>query len=275
MKTNTISSRLFLIVLLVTTVLSSCEDDEKTGFTNDPVKKEKVGKVLAFREELNFVNRFVAQNVMEGSGEEGRKSFRGTILSRLQEVAPCAEATEDELPDGIVKLTMDFGDGCQTDDGIVVAGKVVMTFSVNENEFKFEYSLEFIDYKEIGTGEFQGEVVNGTVEGNFTLDLMSEKFTQEMEQNLTITYANNTEAIYVVVQKSEMTDTGLRIVEMETSGNFADGGQFLMTLNKTLVYDFSCEGDFPVKGEETLTFQGNVIKVNYGNGSCDTNYTVK
>jgi hypothetical protein len=72
-----------------------------------------------------------------------------------------------------------------------------------------------------------------------------------------------------------MTETGMRVTVLTTSGNLADGGYFATTLSKSMVYDFSCDGDFPVRGEELLTFQGNTILVNYGNGSCDDNYTVK
>jgi hypothetical protein len=100
-------------------------------------------------------------------------------------------------------------------------------------------------------------------------------FVTEMEQDLTITYADNTEAGYKMAQRSEMTETGLRVAALTTSGNFANGGEFTMTLKKALVYDFNCEGDLPVSGEELLTFQGNTILVNYGNGSCDNKYSVK
>jgi hypothetical protein len=264
---------MFLSVLLITGVLSSCQEDEKSPRVSDPIKEEKVAQVIGFREDLNFINRFVSDNVIDLSNEEGRKSSASRALARLAEVAPCAEATEEELPNGSLKITMDFGDGCVTEEGIEVAGSVVMIFT--NSEYQFEYSLEFTDYQEISLTGHAGEVVNGQVFGNFILDLENGEFTQELEQDLTITYPDNTEAVYHAVQKAEMTETGMRVVQLETSGNFADGGAFLTTLSKALVYDFSCEGDFPVKGEEVVTFQGNTIKVNYGSGSCDETYSAR
>jgi hypothetical protein len=272
MKNKTINLLLIPFVLFATLFLAACQDDaEKPSAISDTVKKEKVNKVLSFREDLNFVNRFVTENVNIPS-EEGRVAFGSNIIARIKESAPCTIASEEEFPDGTLKITMNFGDGCETEDGTEVAGTVIMFFAFRETTL--EYSLEFIDYTEL-SGEHKGQVVNGTVNGSFVLDLESSKFTQEMEQDLTIKYPDNTEAGYKVAQASEMTEDGLRVISLTTSGNFADGGVFSMTLSKNLVYNFTCSGDFPIEGEEILMFQGNSIRVNYGTGACDQEYSVK
>jgi hypothetical protein len=270
MKTNTIKFLSILFVLFAV-ILSSCQDDDKPS-TTDPAKEAEVKKVLALREELNFVTRFVDRNLMDMSFAAGRASFAKNAIARMKDSAPCAEATEEELSDGSIKITMDFGDGCQADDGVEVAGKVVMI--VRFHETTLEYALEFIDYREVG-GEHQGEVVNGTVHGSFVINLEGEQFIQEMEQDLVITYPDNTEAAYKIEQVGEMTETGLRVTSLTTSGNFASGGEFSTTVSKALVFDFSCEGDLPVQGEELVMFQGNTILVSYGNGTCDDKYTIK
>ena len=273
MKNKTINFLLIPFVLFATLFLSACQDDaEKPSSTSDAVKKENVNKVLTFREDLNFVNRFVNQNIAIPS-EEGRIAIGSPMIARIKESAPCTEATEEELADGSVKITMNFGEGCEIEDGTEVAGTVIMIFAVRETTL--EYSLEFIDYTEIGSGEHQGQIVNGTVSGSFVMDFESSEFTQEMEQDLTIKYPDNTVAGYKVAQASEMTEDGLRVISLTTSGNFAEGGTFTMTLSKNLVYDFACSGDFPIEGEEILMFQGNSIRVNYGNGTCDQEYSVK
>ena len=272
MKTKTIKSLVTPFALCATFIFSACQDEAEKPSVVNPEKQESVEKVLALREDLNFINRFVDENSLDFSLEGGRRSVTKNAIARITNSAPCTDATEEELPDGSIRTTLDFGDGCQTEDGIEVAGKVVMIFGLDETTFG--YSLEFIDYSE-ADGEHAGEVVNGTVEGSFVFDLETSEFTQEMEQDLTITYADNTEAGYKMAQRAEMTDKGLRVASLETRGNFADGGAFAMTVSKALVYDFSCESDYPIEGEETLTFQGNTIRVNYGNGTCDNKYTLK
>lgn len=271
MKTKTIKSLLALFLLSTVLFLSSCQDDENASSPDDPKKKEDVKKILAFREDLSFINRFVNESTGDVSSEEGRISPAKAAFSRMRELAPCAVANEEELPDGSTKITLDFGDGCQTEDGIEVAGKVVMVFSFTETTFN--YALEFFDFTELTSGENQGEVANGTVEVSFIIE--ASKFVQQMEQDLTITYANNVDARLMLSQKAELTEAGMHVTSFSTSGNLADGGSFSISLSKALVYDFSCEGDFPVAGEEVMTFQGNSIRVNYGSGGCDKEYTAK
>jgi hypothetical protein len=274
MKTKTISSLLIPFVLVATLFLASCDDDdEKSSNTSEAAKKENVNKVLDFRKDLNFVNRFINESVTDIPSEEGRSTLATSTIARLKNSAPCAVAIEEELSNGSTRITMNFGDGCETEDGTEVSGSVIIIFSLIENTIG--YSLEFIDYSELSSDEHEGEIINGTVSGRFVFDLEAGIFTQEMEQDLAVKYANNTEASYKVAQAAEMTEDGLRVISLTTSGNFADGGAFTMTLRKNLVYDFSCSGDFPIEGEEMLMFQGNSILVNYGNRTCDRDFTVK
>jgi hypothetical protein len=274
MKTETTLKSFFVALTFFSTLfLSSCdEDSQKPDAVNDPAKREAVEKVLTLREELNFVNRFVNENVIDASSDGGRESFKAATLSRLKELMPCGEAVEEEQPDGSIRITMNFGAGCETEDGIKVAGAVEMIMSFSETGF--EYIIVFTDYSELN-GENEGEVVNGTVSGRFIFDLENGTLQQEMDQDLTVLYPDNTEAGYKLSQQAELTEEGLRVTSMSVSGNLADGGVFAISLSKSLVYDFSCNGDFPVEGQETMVFQGNSMVVNYGNGSCDQNYTVQ
>lgn len=274
-KSRTLNALVILFALFATFFLASCDDDsESPSGLSEAQKKEQVNKIHSLREDVDFINRFVSDNVLEieAGGDGGRTSFSRNLIARIQEEAPCTEGTEEELQDGSIKVTLDFGDGCETEEGIIVTGKVVMIFKFNDNEL--EYSLEFIDYKELN-GENQGETVDGTVSGSILIDLAAGVFQQQMEQDLTVTYANNTEASYQMIQASELTEEGLRVSSLSISGNLADGGVFAVTVTKTLVYDFACEGDYPVQGEERMILQGNSVVVNYGDGTCDESYSVK
>lgn len=275
MKSRIINALVILFALLASLFLSSCGDDAENGPSGltEAQKREQVNKVMRLREDVDVINRFVSDNVMGISGDDnGRSSFSHKLTGRVKESASCTESSEEELPDGSVKITLYFGDGCETEEGIEVAGKVIMTFRFNENSL--EYSLEFINYTE-NNGEHKGEVMNGTVAGSFLLDFAAGRLEQEMEQDLTVTYPDNTKATYKMIQAAELTESGLRVSSLNTTGNLADGGVFAITVTKTLLYDFSCESDYPVQGEERLTFQGNTIVVNYGDGTCDEEFTVK
>jgi hypothetical protein len=275
LKTNT-SNFLFTACLLSTSLFfASCQDDD--GEKNTPVidntkKKEHVDKILAFREELDFINRFVNKNVMGDVAEEGLRMFTPKSFGRVKEVSPCTDVTEEELPDGSIKINLNFGDGCETEEGVEVAGAVEMIFKLDESTFT--YDIEFIDYKEGQGGQRPGELVNGTVKGDFTFDLMSGLYSQSMDQDLEITYFDKTTAYYRATQEAAMTEAGLRVTAFTTGGVLATGDNFKTTLQKDVVYDFNCAGNLPTTGEEKLTFMGSTIVVNYGDGACDKVYSV-
>jgi hypothetical protein len=275
LTTNT-SNGLFTACLLSTTLFfSSCQDDDGekgTPAIDDSEKKEHVEKVLAFRQELDFINRFVDKNVVGSAVEEGLRMVTPKSFGRRKEVAPCTHVTEEELPDGSIKVNLDFGDGCQTDEGVAVAGAVEMIFTFTENTF--EYNLKFSDYTEI-EGAHANELVNGTIKGGFRLDMQADRFVQRMEQDLNITYLENKTARYQVSQTSEMTDAGLHMTAFTTAGVLPSGDDFKTTLEQNIVYDFNCAGNLPTDGQERMVFQGNTIVVNYGNGTCDKVYSVK
>jgi hypothetical protein len=277
MKLNTNTSNpLFTACLLSTTLFfASCQDDDrgkKTPAVDDTQKKEHVEKVLDFRQELDFINRFVDKNVMGDAVAEGVRMFTPKSFGRVKEISPCTDVTEEELPDGAIKINLDFGDGCQTDEGVEVAGAVEMIFKFNENTL--EYTLDFIDYKEGKGGQRPGELVNGTVKGNFTLNIQSGRYSQKMDQDLEITFSDNTTAYYRATQVAEMTGAGLHVTAFTTAGILASGDNFNTMLQEDVVYDFNCAGNLPTTGEEKVTLMGNTILVNYGNGTCDNVYSV-
>ncbi|HYG03353.1 MAG TPA: hypothetical protein VD927_12965 [Chryseosolibacter sp.] len=274
MKTKSIKSLLALVALSAVMFFSSCQDDnDSPSIVNDPAKVQNVQKLNAFREDLSFIKRFVDNNIPDVSSDDaGRRSALKTTIARIKETAPCADITEEELQDGSVKITMNFGEGCQTEEGIEVAGKVIMVFHFNENTFEFE--LEFIDYTELNS-ENANEIINGTVTGSFLIDLESGEFVQEMEQDLSITSENDVTGRLIMQQTATLTENGMEVNSMSTSGNLSSGEEFSITVTKALLYDFGCEGDLPVQGEERVVFQGNTIVVNYGDGTCDDDYAVK
>lgn len=273
MKTQTLKLHV-LFTFVVTLFMASCNDDAEKPAVSNESKKTEVEKVLAFREEFNVIENFVQSNVIDlSSGEEGRKASR-SIAARLREVAPCTEAVEEEQPDGSIKVTMDFGSGCEIEDGIVLTGKVILLTSFSDSGLL--YAIEFIDYQEIKAGQTEGNLINGTVDGNFIFNLETFMFSQEIEQDLTITYPDDMVGEFTSSHKSQSTEAGLRVTEFTTAGKFSNGMSFGSHVSKPLVYNFECnEGKYPVEGVETFTLSGNTILADYGNGSCDKTYTAK
>lgn len=272
MKTQTFKSLLVSFIFSAVFILSSCDDADKPS--NNPGAKEQAAKVLALREEFDFLRTFVDESLQDVSNEGGRKSYNRNTVGRLKEIAPCVEAIEEEQPDGSIRVTMNFGDGCATGEGIVLSGKAVLEISLGETSFDF--SITFIDYQELHPDETSSGVANGTTTGTIAIDMETFIFTQQLNSDLTISYEDNTSAIFTSIQKLESHDTGLKLTRLDASGKFPNGDVFSMSLKNPLVYDFDCnDGAFPISGVEILHFNGHRIEVNYGNGDCDKNYSVK
>jgi hypothetical protein len=267
MKTKTFKSSIVQLAFFLALVISGCHESTVEP-KSDPVKMEKAGKVLSLREEVNFIQEFLGEGMME-IPEGGRQS----VKHRIKEVAPCAEATEEELPDGSLVVTLDFGDGCETENGIVLAGKVILHLSFSD-ELSFGYSLEFINYYESAGDEESNATINGTSEGSISFD---DKLTEQLSLDLTMAYEDGTEASFSSSQKTESSESEIRVVEFTSAGALRNGDSFTTTVIKPLVFSLSCgdEIHFPVKGVEIVSFNGGGIEINYGNGACDNVYTVK
>jgi hypothetical protein len=272
MKTQTFKSILIQFFFFAALILASCDDSDKPS--SNPSAKEDAARVLALQDEFNFLQTFVDESLMDLSYEGGRKSYSKNIVHRLKEVTPCAEAVEEEQPDGSIKVTMNFGEGCKTEDGIILSGKAVLLIAFEETDFHF--TITFIDYQETHPDESTSGVANGTSGGTISINIENFVFTQFLDQELTISYEDHSTAEFMSSQKLESDETGLKVTKLDASGKFANGDTFSMTLSSPLIFDFNCnDGAFPVKGIEILTLNGQRTVIDYGDGSCDDDYTAK
>ena len=132
----------------------------------------------------------------------------------------------------------------------------------------------FINYRESSDDEEASATVTGTSEGSFHFD---DKLSEQLTLDLTMTYDDGTEASFTSTQKTESTDAEIRVVEYMSAGTLPNGDSFTTTVIKPLVFSLSCgdEIHLPVKGIEVVSFNGGGIEINYGNGACDNDYTVK
>lgn len=273
MKTLKFKSLIVQCVVSLAVIFSSCDDKSEKPAT-DPVKREEAEKVLALRHEFDFIQRFVDESLAGMPTEEGRRST-GKIAARIQEVAPCAAATEEELPDGSLKVTMDFGDGCLTESGHTLSGKAILIVNFSE-EAVLTFEIQFEDYQELYLENDESARVNGTSAGTILIDLETFLISQSLEQDLTMTYADNTQAEMTSSQVIESDENGIRVPEFNAAGKFANGDVFELYVKKTLRFNFECvESELPVEGIEVLTFNGRQSEINYGNGACDEEYTVR
>ena len=178
-------------------------------------------------------------------------------------------------------LTLETGKVARQADGAVMAtlGETVVLCAVTAAKSVKDGQDFFpltVHYQEKYSDEEASAVVNGTSAGTITFDMETFLITQRLEQDLTMTYADNTQAELTSLQVIESDEHGIRVPEFNSTGKFASGDVFELYVKKTLRFNFDCTAhELPVEGIEVLKYNGRQSEINYGNGACDEEYTVK
>lgn len=191
----------------------------------------------------------------------------------ISEICATAKATLDETGK---KITIDFGTGCTSSNGITRKGKIILNYSGN---------LIFPGAKVVAT--FEGYFLNGKkIEGTRTItntgiDFLSSSVSLAVKiENGKITWPDNT---FVTISSDQ-----IRLVKLgdegydasitgSASGKSRDGVTFKTLVIDPLIIKQSCiTTGVSVPGAGKLQFQygGMEVTVDYGTGTCDKLVTV-
>ena len=186
----------------------------------------------------------------------------------------CAVVTKDSVAKTI---TIDFGDGCQSSDGIERSGKILINYTDRRNEPGAIITTTFEDF-----------FVNGNqVEGVRTLINFSDGSPNQKAYQVTvvdgrITFEDGTtrtfESDMSRIHEYEETSQELTVtVYGNRSGTNRDGDSFSMTILENLIFKSSCRQvgvKIAVSGIREFTKNGETTTVDYGDGTCDNEVTV-
>lgn len=175
------------------------------------------------------------------------------------------------------RLEIDFGDGCVGPDGRTRKGVVVVEYNgnwaVKDSEIYTVLQNFYIDDIK----------VEGTrILTNVSLDASSLVYTEETINGKIIwpddTYLTRTSDRTITLVFGETYNTFELQVEGVASGKTRLGVTYETEIVEPLVFKTSCRLNsvyLPVSGIKTITIpEKSVITVNYGNGDCDTKFTV-
>jgi hypothetical protein len=242
---------------------------------NDPKPESKknedeMKQVIAFRNEISFIQNSMFNNLsgLENSG--GRKSIRKNILQKIEAYTQCAEPLKED-PETLVVI-MNFGDGCENEEGVVLKGKVELTMNFKDDLITF--STRYTDYQEIYENESESLITNGECSGTIEITPSFIFYMQNYIQNLRFTNKAGANASLTLSQKIEATDEEISFTELTLEGSLFNGDTFKSKLVQPLIYKTSCDSEFPIQGIEVLTFNNNHMEINYGNGTCDNDYLI-
>jgi hypothetical protein len=191
----------------------------------------------------------------------------------ISEICATAKATLDETGK---KITIDFGAGCTSNNGITRKGKIILSYSGN---------LIFPGAKVVAT--FDGYFLNDKkIEGTRTItntgiDFLTSSVSLAAKiENGKITWGDNT---FVTISSDQ-----IRLVKLgdegydasitgSASGKSRDGVNYNTLVIDPLIIKQSCVASgvsVPGAGELQFQYGGMEVTVDYGDGTCDKLVTI-
>ncbi|GAB4237175.1 MAG: hypothetical protein Tsb0034_12200 [Ekhidna sp.] len=203
----------------------------------------------------------------------------------LETVSSNGRVEEDEILDCAVKthdkdnktLTIDFGDGCEGNDGRVRAGKVIITYSDHRLIPGASRTITLDGFSVDGVaveGTRSIENISASLDDHptFSVSLIGGKMTFEDETFAT----RETEHTRTWVRgKNPLNDEAW--IEGTASGQRRDAVSYQVTVLERIVYKRGCKLNrvfIPVSGVKQITSGGNIVLVDYGDGECDNIVTI-
>ncbi|WP_111669140.1 hypothetical protein [Algoriphagus litoralis] len=256
-KFNPFLSMLFGGTILL--ALLSCESGEDPitpEATLDLVEDEFV--INAAYEDLDFLTL----DVLQSSG-------LGLRTTATADICANTVVTHDE---SAKKITVDFGAGCTSPNGVVRKGKVILAYTGTNFLFPGTSITTTFDGYEVDGLKVQGSrtITNGGI------DLINSKVTLNVKiENGVITWPDNSSVTYTSnqVRQVSLGSGGYEVsITGTASGVSRMGYDYTATVTESLIINEDCarSGVFvPSSGILGFTFQGIAASVNYGTGACD------
>lgn len=195
---------------------------------------------------------------------------------------PSCATTSWTFVEGVFTGTIDFGsEGCSLENGNVLKGKIILSFSNN-----FSTSEQMISYT-FENFEHNGKKINGNK--TLTRSKKSTELQQEVHPvysytvDMTITFENDS----TYTRKGNITkefvtgydtfgnwDDNVFLVTGTQSTSTPNGDSWSSTIQTPLRYEASCKKPFPVSGTVLKVKNGVETLVDFGTGECDNIATI-
>lgn len=247
----------FLGVLLLSQIACESTGDPIVPETNlDLVEDEFT--INAAYEDLDFLTL----DVLQSSG----LGLRTTALADI-----CANTAVNH-DQAVKKITVDFGAGCTSPNGVVRKGKIILAYTGTNFLFPGTSIVTTFDAYEVNGLKVQGTrtITNGGI------DLINSRVTLNVKiENGVITWPDNSSVTYrsTQIRQVKLGSVGYEAsITGTASGISRKGFDYTATVTEPLIITEDCarKGVYvPSSGILGFTFQGIAASVDYGPGTCD------
>lgn len=213
-------------------------------------------------------------NITTQEAESNNVSARGNGTEGIESCATVTLSPAD-LTTFPKTMTIDFGSGCTSADGITRKGKIIAVLSGKVRTTGTTISISFENYFVSGY-KLEGtySITNNSGNGNglsFTTSVANGKITYPGD-TIYYTYSGT----HTMTQTDGMATVTFADNIYSLTGNAAttssDGRSLSITVTTPLVKKASCKNI--VSGEEQFTYNNLPGKLNFGNGDCDNTATL-
>lgn len=252
----------FLLIVFIGALLltqQSCESNE------DPIAPEPSLNLIEDEFTINSSYEdldFLTLDILQRSG----------LGLRTQSVADVCANTNINHDQSAKKITVDFGAGCTSPNGVIRKGKMILTYTGTNFLFPGTSIVTTFDGYEVNGLKIQG---SRTIT-NAGLDLINNKVTLNVKiENGVITWPDNSSVTYSSNQIRQVTlgSAGYEVSATGTaSGKSREGFDYTAAVSTPLVIKEDCARTgvyVPSSGVLAFTFQGIGASVDYGSGTCD------
>lgn len=258
-----------LIVLLafVAFFVSSCNTDDAPPMLEPDLSV--VNEELAINGMLEDLNN-VTLNVLGSGGLAARTN----VVLPSSKLCPGAKVTMDKSNK---EITVDFGDGCTSENGTLRKGKIMISYNGNLLFPTAKITTSFENYEVNG---YKIEGVRSMINKSF--DLATNSIDLEVStQNAKVTWPDNTFVTFSSnqTQNIQLSPEGYQTSTTGTvSGVSREGFNYTAIVTDSIVVTENCiESGItaPSSGMVSFKYNNTETTVDYGDGSCDNLVTVK
>jgi len=272
MKKNVLSFSVTL--LLFCFLITSCDDDTESTTEQDVVSTEdgevSSTEVVTQSEQedtesaVNEINGIVGDNFGVDTGTN-----KSADIDDEGKATDCIDLTSEEDEDGNVVLTIDYGDGCELEDGDIISGRIIVTYNTQtEDEILIDYELEDLVYNDIiVTGSAEAVYDFENEDGNLVYTSTSE-FDFAWPDGLTATDVTtySTETIFEDGEDEDFFGF-YTVVTGSGETSYSNGDLYTFEITTPLRSEFRCR--YYVSGTVVFTENSETTTLDYGDGECD------
>lgn len=263
MKKNLLA---ILSLIALTTVFTGCNKDEEEDTPITTADKETIAEVdeaESIFDQINTISDDAIDEVDNVTNGRLSRAFEG-----------CADVAIDFDNSEVI---VDFGDGCEGEEGRIAKGRVIVTFAGTLFETGFSVSTTLQDF-----------YVDGVkVEGTRTVTTLSSFLAPNPKHEIKLTDGKITwldgkiTTRDVVLERTWVKNQDLTTNEFvfsgTASGSTREGKAYTASITTDLVYKVACaeqENYIAAAGVKEVTVDGSKFSVDYGDGTCDNLVTL-